>query len=264
MEDIVESVLIPKDEYESLLEKVSESQDENPSSDKEVECSSEILNECHEQGQDSSVIISAKKPSLKDNVKDIEADNNSNNNNNNNENNVPKSVNSIQLLLVKTPTSIKHHVKSLAEYIKQYGEGIIEWDDSLRFMYFQQVIPKTNVVNLISHALGQTSKTPKAYTVFDRALKSIGIMSASDWILSKKVAEEEGKTTNTDNNNNNNNNIKCSKRAKRGKKRCNSVDYLDTGHVFNGANIYNPKGDSRRTNNKQTRFKKLKLNWVPY
>lgn len=309
---MVESVLIPKDEYDSLLEKVSKSLKGNDiefqetkensglNDDGDVQKKHDAMDQEQEaeevdngvknftklsyiDGKEEEGVTNEETGDLmheKENEKPdkrvsptktpvsdyVEVNKNMNSTEGDNDDDVDKvdeGINSINLLLVKVPQSLKQGVKILADYIAQNGRGIIEWDKSLRLRYFEQVIPKTNFVKLICHALKETLKTPKAYTLFKKALKSIGITSPNEWVLSQtenytgkhEMEEEEGEQATKVNNNNNplNENIKGRKNYNNVK---GSTDMLDgSGNL----NIKNPQ-----RNSKEARLKKLKLNWVTY
>ena len=324
MANMVESVLIPKDEYESLLEKVTDSLKENDSNVKEeeqVELETDKPNDGkvedlekkiaqenkipdkniklshHGEASDANGLITSTedfKPgkSAKDSdavkLNDIQASDSlpkgdkkdinlngkdeftrtkNKDNNTDADADTAKGINNVKVLLVKVPHNLKQSVKILADYIIQNGRGIIEWDDSLKFRYFKQVIPRTNFAKIISYAFRKTLQTPKAYTVFDRALKSIGISSVNEWLLEE--------TVNNNNNNNNNNGADhenqsgedeqaTSKPISKGiqsvkNKNEDSVDILDGDNSTNKTNFKKFSGKS-----KESRFHKLKQKWIPY
>ena len=208
MDKVEETVLIPKDEYESLLEKVSvqkqthqhqeqqqqqvvdmsatvdTSSGENSQldvsgvrteelnkSDKTVDESTEPSEGGDEWGRQnvtanpSQASDPDKGASYLNNVEgseagEILADNSANISDKtdipHNESGIKKKggnkVNSVNLLLDKVSVALKHPVRMLADYLVENGEGIIEWNSDLRFVYFGGVVPKTNFAKLMSYA----------------------------------------------------------------------------------------------------------------
>lgn len=89
-----------------------------------------------------------------------------------------------QIVLAKVPVNLKEPVTILVDYIQDNASGIIEWDENLRFVYLKQTLPKTNIVKLLSYSLGKGEKPPKAASVFQRALASVGVTDALKMVTS--------------------------------------------------------------------------------
>lgn len=109
----------------------------------------------------------------------------------------------VDTLMGKVPTSLKRPVRTLVDYIVDNGNGIIEWDDSFRFLYMKQLMPRTNMVRLLCHSVEPKDRVPKAASVFLRALKSLGIDNPIAYVNkhahSKSNARSVSKKKNNDN-----------------------------------------------------------------
>lgn len=76
-------------------------------------------------------------------------------------NNVQDQGQMITFLLDKVSTKLKEPVKMLASYIVENGKGIIGWDRKLRFILFNDIIPRTNFAKIISYSLEKSEKRVK-------------------------------------------------------------------------------------------------------
>lgn len=92
---------------------------------------------------------------------------------------------SIKLLLEKVSPELKEAVKMLAGYISENGEGVIEWDANRRLIHLKELIPRTDVAKIMMYVLGKRQKPPKGATLFTRSLKSIGMSNPLKWIDSQ-------------------------------------------------------------------------------
>ena len=138
-------------------------------------------------------------------------------------------------LLSKVPSKLKEPVRLLAKYINDNGKGIIEWDDDLRLLYFKNVIPKTNVAKLLRYAFYKTEKRPKGSSIFSIALESIGIKNPTAWLVSQVPGEGN----------------------KKQKRVTSDIDLTDGAEVS-----LKSQQKGKKQTSKEMRFKKLTSKWV--
>ena len=236
MNQVEETVLIPKDEYESLIKAVSSKETkqtdmlvneeanvdkpgiksamfnsvENPKDTSEPKVATffdhidnglvkspesvsnkgtrqhddnhddyDAVNEDNAELKDSQKSVSAKlmndEKQVETEVQDLRVSNN-----------LAEDSSMMSLLLDKVSTKLRQPVKRLAAYIAENGQGIIAWDKKLRFILFNEVIPRTNFAKLISHTLEKgEKKRPKGATMFGKALQSIGMTNPAAWAFSQ-------------------------------------------------------------------------------
>ena len=211
MNKVEENVLVPKEEYETLLEKVSATNQliakdsvttpDTPelfpddvkanvsTSPSDTPTKSEVRLKKSDMSKEASLSteMSEAEPEIVDEVEGSNRD-------------TDDSSDMIDMLLVKVPPKLKDSVRLLATYIAENGEGIIEWDKELRFVHLKEVVPKTNFVKIIIYALENVGNPPKGVTLFKRSLKSIGVNNVKSWVFSQTggmmspyIEEEEEK-----------------------------------------------------------------------
>ena len=198
MNKVEENVLISKEEYETLLEKV------NAANDKDIVANTSMNSEgsnsnakenvdegnastpppASDKAQESEDILEKTKPSNTSSPTKSEGGGGKDDVENLEDENVDTSM--VDILLEKVPSNLKESVRFLANYIVENGQGIIEWDKELRFIHVKETIPKTNFAKLIIYALEKNDgKPPKGMTVFKRTLKAIGISNVKSWVFSQ-------------------------------------------------------------------------------
>ena len=201
MSKVEENVLISKEEYETLLEKVNAANTPltnqmEDSGDKEIideqNMTTSSPSDKAQEGKDTSktVKISNESSHSKSEDKEEEKENEEEDqqeeevsverdlSENSSDENVTK-------LLEKVPSNLKESAGFLVNYIVENGQGILEWDKELRFIHLKETLPKTNFAKLIIYALEEEGKPPKGMTMFKRTLKSIGISNVKSWIFSQ-------------------------------------------------------------------------------
>lgn len=116
--------------------------------------------------------------------------------------NVSISTSKVDMLMDKVASTLKGRVKILVNYIVENAVGIIEWDNKFRFLYMKQMMPHTNIVTLLMHAVKPKEKVPKSASVFLRALRSVGIDNPIAYVtqhLNSKKKKGAGSKANIDN-----------------------------------------------------------------
>ena len=203
MNKVEENVLIPKEEYEILIEKANHTKNDNVNSigsigsDKKgvepdvatASTSPHSSPESEVKQGDGSPSSNVPSPS-KDVVREVEGEaTKSTASADDGEGVSPAGVNDlnhkIDTLAQKVTSEHQESVRLLAGYIIENGGGIIEWDDELRFIHLKEVIPRTNIVKIIMYLLDKKDKPPRGATMFKRSLKSIGIKDVKSWVFSQ-------------------------------------------------------------------------------
>ena len=95
----------------------------------------------------------------------------------------------INMLVKRVPNYYKDSVGLLAGYITEEGRDIIDWDKSLRFVHLKEAIPRTNIAKILMYVIDDKkqnhTKPPRGITMFTRSLKSIGITDIKSWLFSQ-------------------------------------------------------------------------------
>lgn len=235
MNHVEESVLIPKDEYETLIEKVSEINDKKNVEDVNLDkfddsnknrivsdlpiasqmctdVNSEIVtnseNSPRKSGEaaaspevkkkpgtnSSPSTVKAAGPPIDNGLKQIDNDNGpaapaadddtstvSTTTTKDNVNGVGNTSLKINMLLDNVSQKYKQPVKVMAEFISENGKGIIAWDESLKFVYFNDTIPRTNLAKMLTYLIEKSDVRPKGITLLLKSLKIIGIEHPKAW-----------------------------------------------------------------------------------
>ena len=198
MNQVEENVLIPKQEYETLLEKVN-SMDSNDSefasqpSDKKSGPTHLDIKGDESSVPDLPVLDSPSKEGVKlEEVKSANVtptkqadENNKGAVNADHETGRKGTDQMLDNVLDKVPSNLKDSVRLLCQYILEMGEDIIEWNKDLRFIHLKEIVPKSNIANIMSYVLEKNGKPPKGATLFTRSLKSIGISNPKSWVFSQ-------------------------------------------------------------------------------
>ena len=259
MNKVEETVLIPKEEYEILLDKVNAMKD----NDKEVvtDTPSEYESEAPQAAKEDVVQSvetdlsnrSAPSDTPSESVDALEKSKSSNESTPTKDS--EKTDDTVQseggadrselmgALLDKVTSNLKESVGLLAGYIIENGKGIIEWDKDLRFIHLKEVIPKTNMSKIMAFIVGgEEGKSPKGITPFKRSLKSIGLSDAKSWIFSQiggmmsPYAPEKTKSV--------------------GKRSIDSIDGVN--------NDDEPKNKKLKKSSKDSKLKNLSTKWVSW
>ena len=199
MNRVQENVLIPKDEYETLLEKVKEldGKDHVPSTqinntggsfpkdkgDDEVSMA-ESSSLVESPSGDVNKLEDTKSSNLTTPNKDEDKREEETTLEDINVQNETEDA-MLENLLTKVSSNLKESVRLLGRYILQNGEGLIEWDKDLRFIHLKEIVPKSNIVKIMTYVLENNTKPPKGATLFKRSLKSIGISNPKSWVFSQ-------------------------------------------------------------------------------
>lgn len=96
-----------------------------------------------------------------------------------------------KLLIGKVPEKLREPAKQIVQYILEYGNGIIRWDEKLRFVHLNQKVSRTNFAKMISYLMEKTDRRPKGMTILKKSLQSIGIDNPKIW--AKSLAAKFGK-----------------------------------------------------------------------